>query len=246
MARLEGDGRTKAESGFPVTRWTLVNQAVGAGTTSQEALEKLCRDYWYPLYAFARRSGSSAPDAEDLTQGFFEQLLQKAWLSDADRAKGKLRTFLLTAFRRYQANEWRRGSASRRGGGQMVMFSELDGVEERYADARPGLSAEELFDRQWALTLLGRTLESLAQEFSDAGKEREYEVLKDVLMAERGELDYAKLAGDIGVSEGAARVAAHRLRKRFRQRFRATVAGTLEEGEDLSEEMAYLVQVLAG
>lgn len=232
--------------GFPATRWTLVHEAVGTGTSSLEALEKLCRAYWYPLYAFARRSGTPAPDAEDVTQGFFEAMLEKGWLSDADRGRGKLRTFLLTAFKRYQANEWRRGRASRRGGGKVALFSEIDGLEERYAEARPGLSAEELFDRQWALALLARVLGDLEEEFAEGGKQDDYAVLKDVLMAERGELNYSEIAAELGTTDGAARVAAHRLRKRFRQRFRSAIAATLDEGADLSDEMAFLARVLAG
>ena len=241
----ELEHKTRFQPGFPVTRWTLVNEAVGTGTTSQEALDSLCRDYWYPLYSFARRSGSSAPDAEDLTQGFFILLLEKGWLSDADRAKGKLRTFLLTAFRRFQANEWRKVSAQRRGGGKVVPMSELEGLEARYAHAHPGLTPEELFDRQWALALLGRVLGSLEREFSDNGKAHEYEILKGVLMAERGELNYPELAEALGTSEGAARVAAHRLRKTFRRRFREVILGTLEDGADLSAEMNFMAKVLA-
>ena len=245
MKRSEASRGTTGGSGFPVTRWTLVNDAVGIGTSSQDALEHLCRGYWYPLYAFARRSGSSAADAEDLTQGFFAQLLEKDWLSDADQAKGKLRTFLLTAFRRFQANEWRRGQALRRGSGKVISLSELEGLEERYATARPGLTAEKLFDRQWALALLRRVLEGLESEFAEDGKARDYEILKGVLMAERGELNYGELAAALGTSEGAARVAAHRLRKRFRQSFRTLIAGTLDEGADLSAELNYMAEVLA-
>jgi RNA polymerase sigma factor (sigma-70 family) len=245
VEKLERGSKTSGGSGFPATRWTLVNEAVSSGTSSEEALEKICQDYWYPLYAFARRSGSSASDAEDLTQGFFVQLLEKGWLSDADRAKGKLRTFLLTAFRRFQANEWRCGMAARRGGGKVMLMSDLEGVEERYADAQPGLTPEELFDRQWALAILAKVVEGLEKEFSDSGRQGDYEVLKSVLMADRGELNYAELAEALETSEGAARVAAHRLRKRFRQRFRHAIEETLDEGADLSEEMAFLAKVLA-
>lgn len=244
-------GKSKTEQGvcggFPATHWSLVDAAVGRGPAPrEEALEKLCGDYWYPLYAFARRSGSSASDAEDLTQGFFLKLLENDSLSDVDREKGKLRTFLLTAFRRYQANEWRRGNAIRRGAGKVITISELEGLEKRYANARPELTAEELFDRQWALALLGKVLADLELDFSESGKAREYEVLKGVLTADRGELDYVRLAKSLETSEGAARVAAHRLRKKFRQRFRLEITQTLEEGADLSEELSYLAKVLAG
>jgi len=245
VEEYERDRKTKGGSVFPVTRWTLVDAAASSKNESKEALGTFCQSYWYPLYAFARRSGFSAPDAEDLTQGFFMRLLEKSWLSDADRTKGKLRTFLLIAFRRFQTNEWRHGMALQRGGGKVMVMSDLEGVEDRYAGAQPGLTAEELFDRQWALALLGNVLESLEKEFSDNGKQKDYDVLKGVLMADHGELNYAELAETLETSEGSARVAAHRLRKKFRQRFRHAIEETLEEGESLSEEMAFLAKVLS-
>jgi len=193
-----------------------------------------------------RWSGTSASHAEDLTQGFFLRLLAQDTLADVAREKGKLRTFLLTAFRRYQANEWRKDQAIRRGGGMVVSFSEIENFEKKYANARPSLTAEELFDRQWALALLTKVLNDLEREFLEAGKEMEYEALKGVLMADRGTIDYAELAQSLNSTEGAAKVAAHRLRKKFRQRFRAEIAETLEPGMDLSDEVTYLAKVLAG
>ncbi|HKK17437.1 MAG TPA: sigma-70 family RNA polymerase sigma factor [Opitutales bacterium] len=245
MGDREPVNKTQVHGAFPVTRWTLVQHAVGEGSGSKAALESLCRNYWYPLYSYARRSGVPAADAEDLTQGFFALLLEKGWLADADQAKGKLRTFLLTAFRRFQTNEWRKASTQRRGQGKVIPMAELEGIEERYADAHPGLSAEELFDRHWALALLRNVLENLESEFAAAGKAREYDSLKGVLMADRGELNYSKLAEALGTSEGAARVAAHRLRKKFRRRFREAISATLDEDADLTEEMVFMAKVLA-
>ena len=241
----QGPGRTSGSgAGFPATRWSLVDLASGTG--GGEALEQLCRAYWYPLYAFARRSGQAPADAEDLTQGFFEKLLEKRWLADAEREKGRLRTFLLTAFRRYMANEWRRGQAERRGGGwTRVAWEHADG-EQRYAAANADVQAEELFDRHWALAVMERTLTVLQEEFVERGKREHFEELKAVLMLEKGAIDYAALAERLQMTEGAARVAVHRLRKRFRTCFRDEVDRTLEEGEDLEEELQYLARVLTG
>jgi RNA polymerase sigma-70 factor (ECF subfamily) len=237
-------GRTLGSgAGFPATRWSLVDLASGTG--GSEALERLCLAYWYPLYAFARRSGQNPADAEDLTQGFFQKLLEKNWLADAEREKGRLRTFLLTAFRRYMANEWRRDHTDRRGGGWTKVAWEHAEGEVRYSNSRTDEQAEELFDRQWALAVMEQTLDGLQHEMEQRGKSDHFEELKCVLMLEKGAIDYAVLAERLGMKEGAVRVAVHRLRKRFRLRFREEVALTLEEGEDLGEELQYLACVLA-
>lgn len=243
MADQEPERTSGSAAGFPATRWSLVDLASGA--EDGEALERLCRVYWYPLYAFARRSGQSPADAEDQTQGFFQKLLEKDWLAAADRDKGRLRTFLLTAFRRYMANEWRRDRAEMRGGGwRRVDWDEAEG-ERRYANSQADVRPEDLFDRQWALAVMERTLAGLQEEFEQRGKREHFEQLKSVLMLEKGAIDYAPLAERLGMKEGAVRVAIHRLRKRFRLQFREEVALTLEEGEDLDEELRHLAQVLA-
>ena len=236
--RTSGSG-----AGFPATRWSLVDLARDSG--GGEALERLCRDYWYPLYAFARRSGKTPTDAEDLTQGFFQKLVERGWLADAEREKGRLRTFLLTAFRRYMANEWRRDQTQRRGGGWTRLDWDTAEGELRYAGARADVPPEALFDRQWVLAMMERTLTGLREEFEKRDKGKHFDELKGLLMLEKGAIDYAALAERLAMSEGAARVAAHRLRKRFRARFRDEVALTLSEGEDLDEELKYLARVLA-
>ena len=224
----------------------MVDAAADGDThAAGEALEGLCRDYWYPLYAFARRSGHSAEDAKDLTQGFFAVLLDKGWLGDVDREKGKLRTFLLTAFRRFMAKEWRRMQAEIRGGRVAIVPLDNEGAENRYAAARVEMPAEEMFDRQWALTLMEQTIGGLQAEFAQAGKAEQFELLKGTLMAARGGIDYAALTGPLTMNEGAVRVAVHRLRKRFRARFREEVERTLAEGENVEEELRYLARVLA-
>lgn len=232
-------------AGFPATRWSIVDAAAHADhDTSVEALERLCRDYWYPLYAFARRSGHSAEDAEDLTQGFFAVLLGRGWLAAVDREKGKLRTFLLTAFRRFMAKEWRRTRAEQRGGRVTMVPLDEAGAENRYAAARVEMPAEAVFDRQWALTLMERAISGLQREFVQVGKAQHFELLKGCLMAPRGSIDYAALAEPLAMNEGAVRVAVHRFRKRFRVRFREEVERTLADGETVEEELRYLAGIL--
>lgn len=234
---------TGTGASFPVTRWSLVQ--VAAGNEGGEALERICRDYWYPLYAFARRSGNSPADSEDLTQGFFHRMLEKGWLAHAEREKGRLRTYMLTAFHRYMTKEWRRGNAECRGGKMERVCFEMACGEIRYATAHPGMVAEALFDRQWALELMERTLSGLRSDFENTGKIQQYEVLKEALMMPHGAIDYSALAARLSMSEGAVRVAVHRLRKRFRAKFREEVADTLEHDGDLESELSYLAQVLS-
>lgn len=213
---------------------------------SAAALESICRAYWYPLYAYVRRSGHSAHDAQDLTQEFFSRLLQKRWLDSADREKGKLRTFLIVALKKFMAKEWRRASAQKRGGGRSHVPMDTAFAESRYAaDSSSELRADDIFEQQWALTLLELTVNRLRGEFAAAGKPEDFEEMKTCLMAERGGIDYASVAGRLGLSEGAARVAVHRLRKRFREIFREEIAQTLSEETDLHGELRHLAQALA-
>src|SRR4051794_5167675 len=200
---------------FPHTRWSLVLAATRKNSIeSSAALEAICRTYWQPLYVYVRCCGHSHHDAQDLTQQFFGRLLEKRWLDSAAREKGKLRTFLIVALKNFMSNEWRRASAQRRGGGQVQVQFDTAFAESRYvADERSMLAPDETFDRQWAMTLLNLTIDRLRAEFVAAGKPADFDALKDCLMAARGTIDYAELAAKLGLNEGAARVAAHRLRK---------------------------------
>jgi DNA-directed RNA polymerase specialized sigma24 family protein len=231
---------------FPPTRWSVVLAARQPHSAdSAAALEAICRAYWYPLYAYVRRAGQSPPDAQDLTQEFFCRLIQRHWLEAADREKGKLRTFLIVALKKFMSNKWRRVSAARRGGGQPAMPLDTVFAESRYAADGQSLAPEETFDQQWALTLLDLTVKRLQDEFAAAGKPGEFVLLKGCLMAERGSIDYAAVAQGLGVTEGAARVAVHRLRKRFRELYREEISQTLAEGADLEAEMRHLAAALA-
>ncbi|HEX5397833.1 MAG TPA: sigma factor, partial [Verrucomicrobiae bacterium] len=230
---------------FATTHWTVV-LAARSTPQSDAALEQLCRAYWFPLYAYARRRGCGKEDAEDLTQEFFRQLLERRWLADADRTKGRLRAFLITAFKRFMAKEWRRAGAQKRGGGRIQLPLDTVFAESRYAaDATPQLAAEAMFDRQWALTLLDLTIRKLEAEFAGAGRSGEFEVLKHCLVAAHRAIDYDAVAAGLGVGAGAARVAAHRLRKRFRELYRREVLQTLPPGADLEDELRHLANCLA-
>jgi RNA polymerase sigma factor (sigma-70 family) len=230
---------------FPNTRWSVVLAARQHSPESAAALEGICRAYWYPLYAYVRRCGQAPHDAQDLTQEFFCRLLEKNWLDAADREKGKLRTFLIVTLKNFMANEWRRASAQKRGGGQAAAQFDTAFAESRFATDSAALAPDEAYDRQWALTLLDLTVNRLRGEFATAGKLGDFDALKNSLLGDRGSLDYAAIAKQLGVNEGAARVAVHRLRKRFREIYREEISQTLTDGADLETELRHLAGALA-
>jgi RNA polymerase sigma-70 factor (ECF subfamily) len=230
---------------FPNTRWSVVLAARQATPEATTALETICRDYWYPLYAYVRRCGKSPHDAQDLTQEFFCRLLEKRWLDAADREKGRLRSFLIVALKRFMNNEWDRISAQRRGGGQVHAQFDTAFAESRFATDTQSLAPDETFDRQWALTLISLTTARLRTEFAAAGKPGDYEALKTCLLADRGAIDYSTVAKELGLNESAARVAVHRLRKRFREIYREEISQTLAADADLTAELRHLAAALA-
>lgn len=245
-SRADDSGSGNGLRVFPNTRWSVVLAAARPGSPeSAAAIEAICRSYWYPLYAYARRSGRSAHDAQDLTQDFFCHLLEKGWLKDANPEKGKLRTFLIVALKHFMAKEWRRFSAQRRGGGRERLQLDTAFAESRYAIDPAALPPEDTFDRQWALILLERTTTRLRDDFTRSGRSADFDVLKSCLLAERGTIDYAGIARQLGVPEGSARVSVHRLRKRFRQIFREEITRTLPDGADVDDEMHHLAAALA-
>jgi RNA polymerase sigma factor (sigma-70 family) len=236
---------------FPSTQWSVVlavkNQSTAEGVS---ALALLCRQYWRPLYAYVRRRGHSTEDAQDLTQSYFSRLLEKDYLSQFNAERGKFRSFLLTSFKNFLANEWDRRKTQKRGGEtQFLSLEEIDDAEKSYAHlvAPASLTPEGLYERSWALGLLERVAEQLATEFAEAGKPEVFEHLKMFLTGDGGNLKYADVAKTLGMSEGALRVAVHRLRGRFRDQLRAHIAQTLAHPEDpgtVEEEIRYLMSVL--
>lgn len=245
MASRDSSNLTPKPKVFPHTRWSVVLTARQSSPEAAAALEVLCRAYWPPLYAYVRRCGQSPHDAQDLTQAFFARLLEKRWLDDADRDKGRLRTFLIVALKHFLAKEWRRASAQRRGQESSHTQFDTTFAESRLAADPQSLEPDATFDRQWALTLLDRTVNRLRAEFVDAGKPEHFEGLKECLLADRGSIDYSDVAGRLGLNESAARVAVHRLRKRFRELYREEISQTLAEGADLDAELRHLAAALA-
>jgi DNA-directed RNA polymerase specialized sigma24 family protein len=229
---------------FHTTRWSVV---VGAQSripgATDASLESLCRQYWPPLYAYVRSRGHPPHDAQDLTQGFFARMLEKDWLAAADRNQGKLRSFLLTAMKRFLANEWERSHAAKRGGLHDITSMDTEEGERLLASAAT-LPEEPAFDRAWAHTVLKSTLRRLRSEYEQAGKLREYERIKPSLTAVRGEIDYDAIAADLRVLPASARSLVHRLRMRFRELFREEVAGTVAAPEEIDDEMRALVAAL--
>ncbi|HKQ40482.1 MAG TPA: RNA polymerase sigma factor [Verrucomicrobiae bacterium] len=226
---------------FLTTHWSVVLNARAADpNTAHDALESLCGAYWYPLYAFVRRLGHSPHDAEDLIQGFFAQCIEKDYLRAADQEKGRFRSFLLIALKRFLANEWDRARTRKRGGDRQIIS--LD-AEERYAaEPAESLSPDKLFERRWALTLLENVLEKLKGEQADAGRLAIFTELQPVLTT-RG-TPYAELAQRLGLSESAVKVAVHRLRQRYRELLEKEIANTVSSPSDIEEERRYLLRVL--
>ncbi len=239
---------TDRASVFATTRWSVVLAAQDrASPESASALETLCRTYWYPLYAFVRRQGRGPEDAQDLTQAFFAKLLEKHYLRAAAREKGRFRTFLLVAFKRFLANEWDRSRRLKRGGGLAPVPFDTEVAEQRYGAEPPTemLPADHVFERRWAVTLLETALERLRAEYVGHGKGDEFDSLKECLAAARGEIAYDRLAGGMGLTEGATRVAVHRLRKRFRELFRETIADTVSDPAEVDDELRHVASVLS-
>jgi RNA polymerase sigma-70 factor (ECF subfamily) len=229
---------------FRTTRWSVVVRAQSpAAGAAEGSLESLCRQYWPPLYAYVRRCGHSRHDAQDLTQEFFARLLEKNWLATADRSQGKLRSFLLTAMKRFLANAWDRSHAAKRGGLHVISSMDTEEGEKLLASAAT-MAEETAFDRGWALTVLKSTLHRLRAEYEPAGKLREYERIKPALTSLRGEIEYDAIAADLQVLPASARSMVHRLRKRFRELFREEVAGTVATPDEIDGEMRALIAAL--
>jgi RNA polymerase sigma factor (sigma-70 family) len=232
---------------FVTTHWSVVLAAQEMDSPpARAALEKLCQTYWYPLYAFARRKNYDPEDAKDLTQEYFARLLGKNYLESVGPQRGKFRTFLLTSFSHFLANEWDRTQTQKRGGGCIHISLNDDSGEDRYrAEPITDLSPEKLFDRHWAVALLEQTLKLLESEAVAAGKGSLFQALRN-LITERGEAgDYAALAKQFGMSEGSLRVAAHRLRQRYRELLLAEIANTVSNPQEADEELRQLMSAFA-
>lgn len=239
--------KTRA-SFFATTRWTLVGKAARDGEPGAcEALGELLQAYWQPLYRHARRNGKREEDARDLVQGFYEHLIRASPLGSVDESRGRFRSFLLAAFNHWMINEWKRENRLKRGGGEVPLSLDWEqaetGLKLEIPDDR---TPEHEYDRDWAHALLARVMGELETSCRTEGNEGQFNHLKASLAADSARLSYADLAARIGTTEGAARVAVHRLRKRYRQLLRDEIARTLEDPGSVDEEMRALFAALSG
>ena len=232
---------------FVSTRWTIVLSAGDPHSPhAATALEALCRAYWYPLYAYVRRRGYSTADAQDLTQEFFVQLLEHNWVAYADRHKGRFRSFLLVAMKRFLANEWDKANTLKRGGGVRLIPLQMDNAESRYAqEPADTATPEQAFEKQWALALLDSVLIQLRENYVQDGKAKLFDTLKPCLIGDRAQQPYAVLAVNLGMTEGAVKTAVCRLRERYREHLKVEIAHTVASPAEVDEELRHLFRVLA-
>jgi RNA polymerase sigma-70 factor (ECF subfamily) len=231
---------------FTTTHWSVVlNARDRDAPAAREALERLCRSYWYPLYAYIRRRGHSEEDARDLVQGFFARLISTEALSSIEPSKGRFRSFLIASCNHFLANEWDRANRLKRGGGAEILSFDTAEGESRYSlEPVDELTAEKLYERRWALTLIESTLRTLENESLSAGRAEAFAVLRSFLSFDE-EISYADAAARLQMTEGAVRVAVHRLRQRYRELLRLKVAETLSAPHEVDAELAHLLTVVS-
>lgn len=234
---------------FPTTHWSLlVSSDQGGNVNTERAVSEIASGYWYPLYAFLRRSGHSAYDAQDHTQGFFAYLLTGDRLNGLDAAKGRFRSYFLGAVNHYLSNVRSRASAQKRGGGMVLVSIEQENAEERLHNepSDEGLTPEKLFDRQWALAVFGQAMDALRKEYAGKGKTAIFESLKIYLSGEGERGAYKRIAEELKVSEVNVRSMVSRLRSRYRLLLRQQIETTLESSEDVEDELDLLFAAVSG
>ena len=249
MARSESrqpaPSRTAAGR-FVTTQWSVVAAAGRRSSPeSREALAALCTSYWYPLYALVRSQGFTAHDAQDVTQEFFARLLARNDFAAADRTKGRFRSYLSGALKHFLANVRDQARARKRGAGRIPLPLDFTTAESRFSrEPSHTFTAERAFARRWALTLLEQVLMQLRTEFTAAGRERLFDRLKVTLSGEKGSASYAALAADLEMTEGAVKVAVHRVRRRYRELLRDQIARTVADPELIDDEIHELFAAL--
>ena len=230
---------------FTTTHWSVVLEAQGESPAAHEALEKLCRTYWRPIFAFLRRQGLRPEEAEDITQGFFAQLLERRKFSALRKEKGRLRSFLLGALKYFVADEQRRAMAIKRGKGQrLIPLEELHADERIDMEPSDPMTAEMIYERRWALTVLERVLSRLKDEYVAAGNAALFDALKELLPDEPGSLSQAEIAARLGMTENAIRQAFYRFRQRYQSLLREEIANTVATPGDIEDELRHLIAVL--
>jgi RNA polymerase sigma-70 factor (ECF subfamily) len=233
-------------SEFATTHWSLVLAATDRERPdASAALAQLCETYWYPLYVYVRRRVADVQEAQDFTQAFFERLIEQRPFETADPERGRFRAFLMTACKRFLINEWHKDRAAKRGGGRRALSLDFDSGESKLSlVAVEALTAEQLYEQQWAITLLEHVMEQLRAEYAAKQRLRHFEVLKPFLAGSPQRAGYAEAARTLGISETTAKVAAHRMRKRYRELLRAEIAQTVRQPEDVDDEIRDLFAVL--
>jgi RNA polymerase sigma-70 factor (ECF subfamily) len=233
---------------FATTHWSVVLAAgQSASPNAQQALEKLCRNYWYPLYAFVRRQGNSPEDAQDLTQEFFARLLDREFVALADPARGRFRSFLLGCLKHFLSEQHRRAARLKRGGGHTVLSWDTQSAEERYgSEPADRLTPEKIYERRWALALLETALARMSEEIARGVQARLLPELRSFLWGERNSASYAEIAAQVGLTEASLKVTVHRLRRRYRELLREEVADTVGSGEEIDEELRHLMAAIRG
>jgi RNA polymerase sigma factor (sigma-70 family) len=231
---------------FATTHWSVVLAAANEETPgATAALERLCRTYWYPLYAYVRREGHSPADAQDLTQEFFARLLARNSLSQVAPEKGKFRSFLLAVLRHFLSDQRDRVRAAKRGGGMEILSLDAQEAEDRYRlEPVERLDAEKIYERRWAMTLLEQAVNRLREELAAAGKAELFERLQSFVAGDR-EVTCIEVATELGLSESAVKSAVHRLRQRYRELVREEIAHTVADPAEIDAEICYLIQVMS-
>jgi RNA polymerase sigma-70 factor (ECF subfamily) len=229
------------------THWSVVVSAgQSASPNSKRALEALCTTYWSPLYAYIRRRVADVDQAQDLTQAFIAELLEKNIVAAATPDRGRFRAYLITACKHFLSKEWAKSSAQKRGGGRPAIQLDFAAADSTlHIDPASGLTADQIYDRQWAMTLLNQILQRLEAEFDKAGKANQLEALKGFIIGEHSGTTYAQVAAELGMTEGAAKKAASRMRRRYRQLLRDEIAQTVTGPEQVDEEIRNLFGALA-
>ena len=230
---------------FTTTHWSVVLEAQGPTAAAEAALEKLCRTYWRPVYSFVRRQGVRPEEAEDLTQGFFALLLERRDFDAVRKEKGRLRSYLLTSLKHFLASERRRAMAAKRGKGQrLIPLEELSANERMEMQAADPVSADRVYERRWAMTLMEQVLRRLKDEYVTAGNAALFDSLKQLLPDELGAPSRAEIASQLGMTDNALRQAFHRFRHRYQLLLREEISHTVAVASDIEDELRHLVSVL--
>ena len=247
MTSLSAIGGTAhhGAAAFTTTHWSVVLEAQGESPAAQQALEKLCRMYWRPIFAFLRGQGLSTEEAEDITQGFFAQLLERKSFDAVRKEKGRLRSYLLGALKYFLADEQRHAMAIKRGKGQrLISLEELRAGEQIEMEPADSITAEMIYERRWALTVLEQVLDRLKNEYRTAGNAALFDSLKQLLPDEPGSPSQAEIAADLGMTENAVRQAFYRFRQRYQSLLREEIAHTVATPGDIEDELRHLIAVV--